>query len=267
MKPAEKFMLVAVLGVLLIVTPLLAITYGWLDGNRHPNVGTWAIQVDGQLVGYCSGTLIAPKVFLTAGHCTSAAESLGITRAEVTFDSTVTTGSTFYAGTIHTHPAFDPRHSVLGPDPADVGIFVFDDPVVGITPAAIAPVGTLDAMFREKELKDQKFTAVGYGITAQFRFGKPEFHANADRRYAISEFRALAEGWLHVSQNPVTDDGGTCNGDSGGPTFVGAGENETPYIVAITSKGDMMCRSDDVRYRIDTPTAREFIKTYVSDLP
>lgn len=267
MKSSQKFVFMAVSGILLIVTPLLAITYGWLDGNRHPNVGTWAIQVDGQVVLYCSGTLIAPKVFLTAGHCTAAAEALGITRAEVTFDSIVSTASTFYPGTIHTHPAFDPRHSTLGPDPADVGVIVFDVPVVGITPAALAPLGTLDAMFRQKGLTDQQFTAVGYGITAQFRHGPPQFNASAERRYAISEFRALAEGWLHLSENPATGDGGTCYGDSGGPTFVGAGENESPYIVAITSKGDMMCRSSDVRYRIDTQTAREFIQTYVPNLP
>lgn len=256
LKPA-----VLITALLLIVTPLLAITYGWLDENRHPNVGAWGFRIDGELVQWCSGTLISPTVFLTAGHCTFYVQSLGITQAEVTFDSTFSAASKFYLGTIYTHPDFK---NILGPDPADVGLIVFGEQVKGITPAALAPVGTLDKMFQDNKLKDQKFTAVGYGLTAEFRGGPPQFNVNHDRRYAVSDFRALTEGWLHLSQNPATGDGGTCNHDSGGPTFIGAGANETPYIVATTSKGDMMCRASDVRYRIDTQTAREFIGQYVT---
>jgi Trypsin len=247
--------------LLLVVIPLLAITYGWLDENRHPNVGAWGFRIDGQLVKFCSGTLISPTVFLTAGHCTFYVQSLGITQAEVTFDSTFSETSIFHIGTIHTDPDFKNLH---GPDPADVGVIVFEEPIVGITPAALAPVGVLDQMFRDHTLKNQEFTTVGYGLTAQFRGGPPEFGDNSDRRYAISPFVALTEGWLHVSENPATDDGGTCYGDSGGPTFIGAGAEETPYIVATTSKGDYMCRASDVRYRIDTPTAHEFLGQYVT---
>lgn len=252
---------VLITALLLIVTPLLAITYGSLDGNRHPNVGAWGFRFNGELVKFCSGTLISPTVFLTAGHCTFFVQSLGITQAEVTFDSTFSATSNFHIGTIHTHPDFK---NVLGPDPADVGVIVFGESIVGITPAALAPVGTLDKMFHDHELKNQKFTAVGYGLTAQFRRGPPQFYDNYDRRYAVSDFLALTEGWLHLSENPARGDGGTCYGDSGGPTFIGAGANETPYLVATTSKGDFMCRASDVRYRVDTPTAQEFIGQYVT---
>ncbi len=247
--------------VLLIVTPLLAITFGWLDGNRHPNVGAWGFTSNGELVKLCSGTLISPTVFLTAAHCTSYVESLGITQAEVTFDSTFSATSKFYTGTIHTNPGFK---NVLGPDPGDVGVIVFEEPIVGITSAAIAPVGTLDKIFQDHELKNQRFTTVGYGVTAEFRKGPPVFTPNFDRRYAISEFIALTEGFLHVSENPAQGNGGTCFGDSGGPTFLGAEGNETAFIVAITDKGDHICRASDVRYRVDTPTAQQFIGQYVT---
>ena len=61
-----------------------AITYGTPDGDGHPQVGallapqaysdgTWAA---------CSGTLIAPTVFLTAAHC-----DLDLSRVAVTFDT------------------------------------------------------------------------------------------------------------------------------------------------------------------------------------
>ena len=75
---------IAILASLVLAAPAGAITYGTPDGNRHPQVGallapqaysdgTWAA---------CSGTLIAPTVFLTAAHC-----DLEVDRVAVTFDS------------------------------------------------------------------------------------------------------------------------------------------------------------------------------------
>lgn len=248
--------------LLFLVTSVLAITYGSLDANRHPNVGVWGIRADGEVQQFCSGTLISPTVFLTAGHCAYYVEQvLGTNRAEVTFDATFSQSAAFHAGTIHVDPNFG---SIRGPDPADIAVIVFDEPVVGITPAALPPVGFLDQKFREDKLKNHLFTAAGYGAMAQFQHGAPGFAASADRRYAVSEFLALTGGWLHLSENPATDNGGTCYGDSGGPTFFGAGADETPYVVATTSKGDSMCRASDVRYRVDTPTAHEFLAQYVT---
>src|SRR2546426_11117199 len=45
------------------------ITHGALDGNDHPAVVLIVMDVAGQPAFRCSGTLIAPKVVLTAGHC------------------------------------------------------------------------------------------------------------------------------------------------------------------------------------------------------
>ena len=45
-----------------------AITYGTPDEGRHPNVGLLVVQIGNQFFALCSGTLVAPSVFLTAGH-------------------------------------------------------------------------------------------------------------------------------------------------------------------------------------------------------
>ena len=77
-------MATALIAVLTCAAAGLAITYGAPDGNRHPSVGallaptpysdgTWAT---------CTGTLIAPTVFLTAAHCDQ-----GVARVAITFDS------------------------------------------------------------------------------------------------------------------------------------------------------------------------------------
>ena len=53
--------------------PALAVTDGELDGHDHPQVGTTVAQDrKGDPLWRCNGTMIAPKVFLTAGHCTEA---------------------------------------------------------------------------------------------------------------------------------------------------------------------------------------------------
>ena len=61
---------------LAVVIPasLFAITYGYVDTNgTYSNTGAFIVKspTTGQLFPICSGTLIAPDVFLTASHCTA----------------------------------------------------------------------------------------------------------------------------------------------------------------------------------------------------
>ena len=60
--------------LVLTVGAAQAITFGQPDGNLHPNVGALVADWDPDSPGpdiFCSGTLIAPTVFLTAAHCTA----------------------------------------------------------------------------------------------------------------------------------------------------------------------------------------------------
>ena len=45
------------------------ITDGTLDGNAHPAVVLIIMDIAGKPAFRCSGTVIAPKLVLTAGHC------------------------------------------------------------------------------------------------------------------------------------------------------------------------------------------------------
>lgn len=83
------------------------------------------------------------------------------------------------------------------------------------------------------------------------------------RHYAAGSFQALAAQQLHLSQNAALDDGGTCNGDSGGPNLLGAGDAETDVVVSITSTGDTHCKATNVTFRLDTPVVRAFLGRYV----
>jgi secreted trypsin-like serine protease len=240
-----------------------AITYGQPDGNLHPNVGAM-IRLrpsDNQLRIVCSGSLISPTVFLTASHCTSFVESTGQKDIWVTFDSKFTSKSKLLHGTMHTNPLYNQSQS----DPEDIAVITLDKPVTNITPVQLPTAGLLDEMKADGTLAHQLFTSVGYGIQEpQTGPGGITHDFPMERWYAAGEFSALDTVWLRISQNQATGDGGTCNGDSGGPQFLGAGTAETPTQVSITITGDVQCFATNVDYRIDTPQARAFLGQYVT---
>jgi hypothetical protein len=75
----RKMLMVAAMTAVvgLVVTPqAAAITFGEPDGNGHPNVGAMLVTFGGDAVPFCSGSLIAPDVFLTAAHCIVGAEQI-----------------------------------------------------------------------------------------------------------------------------------------------------------------------------------------------
>jgi secreted trypsin-like serine protease len=248
----RKTLVGLLVGVLLLLSsPAYAITYGQPDGNRHPNVGALVGTFDSQTYPYCSGTLISPTVFLTAAHC-----DIGTSTVYVTFDSAYNTHSKLYSGTFYG----DPLYSQTQNDPHDIAVVVFDKPIRGITPAQLPTLGQFAQV-----AKDQQFTAVGYGgQEAINQPGGPVIGYLDTREYAVSTFNAVGPGYLRLSQNPATGNGGTCYGDSGGPNFLGAGSAETSIIAGITITGDALCKSTNVIYRLDTESARQFLRQFVS---
>jgi secreted trypsin-like serine protease len=240
-----------------------AITYGQPDDGLHPNVGAM-IRLrpsDNQLRIVCSGSLIAPTVFLTASHCTSFVESTGQTDIWVTFDSSFTASSKLIHGTMHTNPLYNQRQS----DPEDIAVITLDEPVTNVTPAQLPTAGLLDEMKADGTLRDQLFTSVGYGIQEPVPGpGGIAHEFPMERWYSVGEFWALNDVWLRLAQTQATGDGGTCNGDSGGPEFLGAGATETPIQVSVTITGDAECFATNVDYRLDTPQARAFLGQFVT---
>lgn len=256
-----RALLAALFAVVLITAAASAITYGEPDGGRHPFVGAIAIEFEGEKILFCSGTLIAPDVFLTAAHCFAGLEAIGITQAWVTFDEKFDpVANTFYSGYYEMQEGFGQNFARLN----DLAVVVLDEPVVGITPATLPPAGYLDAL-GPQGLRDMSFTSVGYGVQERVvGGGPPEFGPSGSRRVSVGSFSALNKNWLRLSMNPARGDGGTCYGDSGGPNFAGAGATETNMVVGVTSTGDVPCRATNVIYRVDTPSAREFLAQFVT---
>jgi trypsin len=244
----------------------LCVTNGSLDYNRHPNVGTIVAEylTPGVKDQACTGTLISPTVFLTAGHCIFLLQQMfHVTQVWVTFDSVFSASSTLYPGTMYLNPAFPGQGAS---DPEDLGVIVLDAPIVGIIPATLPALGLLDRMFAEGSLSNTLFTIVGYGATdTVFGGGTPDpTIGRGTRRFATEGFLALNPDLLRLNQNAVFGYGGSNHGDSGGPNFLGAGNGETSIVAAITSSGDTWGIELNVAYRLDTPDARAFLGQFVA---
>lgn len=242
----------------------LAITGGQRDGNGHPNVGAmmayWDPTTPNTLQELCSGTLVAPQVFLTAAHCTDyLLNTLGITDVWVTFNTNSAVGP-YIHGRMVQDPAFNNDKPTS--DPNDIAVILLDKVPQGITPAKLPPVGLFDAMKANGTLtQSSTFTAVGYGDGERQHTsgsGTPTFYFDGYRWVATSFFNSLQNNWLRLTQNQSVGAGGTCFGDSGGPDFLGASQT----IAGTTITGDTACASTNVDLRMDTQSAQDFLAQF-----
>lgn len=264
----KMFIVIMLLVVLLVsATPAGAISYGVPDGNTHPNVGSMVAKVGDNYYQWCSGTLISERVFLTASHCTAPVDAYlaGHPGAQmlVTFDSTITSTSTYYTGVWHTNPAYSSARGA--DDPGDVAVIVLDQAPTGILPAHLPSAGLLSQLKAQHVLNATRFTAVGYGTVRETnQKAWQSILNNADRNRVEQGFLSLTNAWITLSMNLATGNGGTCYGDSGGPHFIHLNGAETDIVVAVTVTGDANCKATDKDYRVDTPAARSFLSDYVT---
>jgi secreted trypsin-like serine protease len=251
--------------LLLFTLPAAAITDGELDGNGHPYVGLMIAQAeDGTPLWRCSGTLISPTVFLTAGHCTESPAA----HVEIWFDADVQSGvpangypyTGQVGGTPYTHPQYDPNAFFR----YDLGVVVLDEPLVMPVYGALPQLNSLDGLKTQRGKQDVTFTAVGYGLQKSFP-DAASWKTVALKVRMVAYPRLIqinvpgytGDGSLLLSNNAST--GGTCFGDSGGPNFVGSSN----VIGGVTSFGkNGTCAGTGGVYRIDRADDLDWLATF-----
>jgi len=258
-----------VLGSLFWSPRASAITYGFIDStNTFSNTGAFIVKSGstGQIFPICSGTMITPNVFLTASHCTAYfTQELAPAGyvAYVSLDGLIPFG----ALTSNTTKLLSVAHVVTNPnynqsqsDSGDLAVLILTKSVNGVTPATLPACGLLDQLAAQNGLKTATFTNVGYGLQNRVTGGGVPYYQDMNpipRMFSFSSFNSLNGGYLRLSQNPSTGNGGTCFGDSGGPNFMAFDGRQ--LIVSITITGDSVCRSTNVVYRLDTASAQSFL--------
>ena len=255
--------LIAVLAMTLgSIGAVNAIQWGWLDGDDHPYVGMMVADVDGEPAWRCSGTLIAPTVFLTAGHCVHGADA-----ARVWFvndlsgnDEYPYGGVTSIEGTPIPHPNFT---GLTIPQTSDVGVVILSEPVTDLGFGQLPTVGLADEL-NTAPGSEAMLNIVGYGLQAV----KP-VEVSEKIRYQATPMLvelngAVSGGWnIHLSSNPGKGGGtgGTCFGDSGGPALEGVGSNVVVGVGSFVFNSN--CRGVGYYYRVDTEYAQDFINQFL----
>ncbi len=236
----------------------------------HPYVGAYVANIQGTPLLVCSGTLISPRVFLTAGHCTEPEVEMG-RRAYVSFDPTYEPGaSKLIRGTPYTHPDFcienkcspGPPGPIAGNPRYDVGVVVLQEPVRMATYGALPEAGLVDTL---KE--GQRLTVVGYGVTGfargDGRLPQPVYPNDRYRATVrlLETKPAVGEMFVKTTGIGIRGKEGetTCYGDSGGPLFL----PDQRTIVGVTSFGIApLCRGPSYYQRTDLPQVLRWVRSF-----
>jgi trypsin len=226
---------------------------GQPDGDAHPYVGLVA-----DLEFVCSGALISPTVFITAAHCF---ETPG-QEVSVTVDSQGLSAedADFVTGHWFPHPDWCPACSpgLVGFSTHDVAVVVLDEP---ITVSRYAELPSTDQV--EGLPIKQPLTVVGYGVQDFVTGGGPPQPVVPFTRFfapveLVQIGQSLADEFIKVSANPSKGKGGICFGDSGGPVLLG------DTILGVNSiVTNALCRGVTYAYRIDTPEALAFVRSFL----
>lgn len=179
----------------------------------------------------CSGTLVAPRVVVTAGHCVILAEQVQFGPSDG--------GELRNVRHALAHPEFQP--STLA---HDIGVLLLDAP---------APMGARPWPLRTAPMTTAEVGAtlriVGYGRTGVDDMQAPR---KREGHSVVTEIAATTFALGPAPSQP-------CGGDSGGPAFML--EDGVEVLVGVTSSGDVRCEQGAVDTRVDVHAG--FVQSFI----
>jgi hypothetical protein len=261
---AAALLTVVGLAMAVMPSPAGAIVNGQLDtSGKYGAVGTVVFQPsDGSpMFNLCSGFLISPIAFVTAGHC--AVEALGLQQElggtigasfDPEFDPAT---STFVEATnVTVHPEY--LANQLSYKTPDMAVLTLERPIDGVDPVDLPDKGAADQLPNGSRL-----TTVGYGFTrgCQKNLGHCVIAYEPERRFATEALISVSQWFVTINQNPdATATGGICRVDSGGPHLLTGTNTAVAITTAFESKG---CWSISRDVRLDTATALSFLRAHL----
>ena len=257
-----------------------------VEDFEHDYVGLVAFyDQDNEFLHRCTGTLLSPEVFLTAGHCVAADDEGNVAPlariwfeqdAGADYDPVTDTPASSgypYTGGVTSTKLYNYGFTDLStiPETKDVGLIVLDPGVVEETYPDIDTYGSLAEVGAAGELGtglDAVVTVSGYGVTRTN--GKNGQNTVSFRErlmgetFIVNARNTNTAGYnLQLASNFGGGRVGTCFGDSGGPIFAG----DTNEVLAVNSwVQNWSCGGLGFPYRVDTADVQKWMKSVLNPM-
>ncbi len=190
--------------------------------------------------GNCSGTLVSPRVILTASHCLDPDEVGGtVTAVEAYFGSTILANDPAFVEMISAEDWIRRE---------DYGLGFRDFGLILLARDAVAEPMEYNAAALSAADEGRQLHMVGWGNTTEGSGAGAKREVDVTIQVVdTSELRYGSPG------------GNTCQGDSGGPGFLQVGGKEV--VATVTSWGIQGCTSTSGASRVDTLS--DWIATFI----
>ncbi|RJF74395.1 S1 family peptidase [Rhodopseudomonas palustris] len=196
-----------VLALSLLVTALATPAAAMVGGAREDAaLGRAVVTIVGSRGNFCSGTLIAPDLVLSAAHCVGPGADYKIVQLDAARQPQLRD-----VRRIAAHPSFDMKAILAHRASADVALLQLAAPLPGKSPLPLgAPQDPLAA--------GQSFTVAGIGVAIRGD-GRSGGTVRSAALIATGRPGRLQIRLVDPATNNTRDGQGACTGDSGGPAL------------------------------------------------